>query len=410
MLVLPRGSMPNLRCICNKLRKFTLFDTVWSICFTAEKLNYWISLGIILLTRYTTDKKGKSVKLANVYTLADHGIAKNSLDKDVIKVTNRLESSGYRAYIVGGAVRDLLLGKIPKDIDIATDAKPNRVRKLFRNSRIIGRRFRLVHIFFDDKIFEISTFRSEGEDHLNEYGTIEEDVIRRDFTMNALYYSPSKEQIIDYVGGYEDIKAGRIVSLIPLETTFQEDPVRMIRAIKYSAITGFGLSKAIRNKIRKDSEKIALCSRSRLTEEMMKILRSGVSQIIMKTSYDLGVLRFLVPTINTHLEMGLDGTSPKTLRNNFFSDLEELDKEVKENSMGAEKRKFVYLTKSFLENTIPWEEETEELYRLLFTEMKRTIKPLTPPNANIEDSVRWYLRGKNLRVPKRRYHPAKGGR
>ena len=148
-----------------------------------------------MLIRYSTDSNGKPVEKAVIYTKKEHNIDPSSLDSDAVFVITRLRDSGFAAYIVGGAVRDLLVGRKPKDFDIVTDATPSRIKKIFRNSRIIGKRFRLVHIFFGEKIFEVSTFRSIEEGSVgNVFGTMDEDVQRRDFTMNALYYDPIKEQ------------------------------------------------------------------------------------------------------------------------------------------------------------------------------------------------------------------------
>lgn len=188
-----------------------------------------------MLVRYSTTEKGAHSKRAEIYTAKEHGIRRKDIDPDAIRIAHRLKSAGHSAYIVGGAVRDLLVGRVPKDFDLVTDAHPRKIKRLFRNSRIIGKRFRLVHVFFREKIIELSTFRSldhQGEN--NVYGTIQEDVLRRDFTLNALYYCPIEEIIIDYIGGVKDIRNRKIRPLIPLKTIFTEDPVRMIRALSSS--------------------------------------------------------------------------------------------------------------------------------------------------------------------------------
>ena len=204
-----------------------------------------------MLTRYKQTENGKRKKLANVYIAEDHGIKRNQLDREALAVTGRLQRAGFDAYVVGGAVRDLLIGKRPKDFDVVTNAPPRRIRRIFRNSRIIGKRFQLVHVFFGETIVEVSTFRT-GTQTSEEtiFGTMEEDVRRRDFTMNALYYDPEKEHIIDYVGGVDDIRARRVRALVPVEASFLEDPVRMIRALRYAATTGFTLRGKISKHIR----------------------------------------------------------------------------------------------------------------------------------------------------------------
>ena len=141
-----------------------------------------------MLVRYSSNQDGKPVKKAIIYTCDEHCIKNSDIDPDALKVITQLKGFGFSAYLVGGAVRDLLLGRKPKDFDIVTDATPSKIKKLFRNSRIIGRRFRLVHVFFGSKIFEVSTFRSISSGTVgNNFGTMDEDVQRRDFTLNALY-------------------------------------------------------------------------------------------------------------------------------------------------------------------------------------------------------------------------------
>ena len=225
-----------------------------------------------MLIRYGTDKNGDFIKKAVIYTQEEHLIPNNKIDPDALQIVNRLRDSGFTAYIVGGAVRDLIIGNTPKDFDIVTDATPSKIKKIFRNSRIIGRRFRLVHVVFGTKIFEVSTFRSICEGSVgNSFGTIDEDVQRRDFTINALYYDPIQKQVIDYVGGMRDIKKHVLRPVIPLDHIFIEDPVRMLRAVKYSATTHAQMSFLLRRKIRQSANLLSQVSPSRLTEEMMKI-------------------------------------------------------------------------------------------------------------------------------------------
>ena len=219
-----------------------------------------------MLFRYSTDKKGRPVKKAIIYTKEEHKIPRERIDANAYWIVEHLKNCGYEAYIVGGAVRDLIIGKTPKDFDIVTSATPSKIKRLFKNSRIIGKRFRLVHVFFGEKIFEVSTFRSIKEGSVgNDFGTMDEDVLRRDFSLNALYYDPIKEQVVDYVGGVEDIRNKVLKPVIPLDRIFVEDPVRMLRAVKYGATTGCRLPHSLKKKIRSSAQLLSPVSPSRLS-------------------------------------------------------------------------------------------------------------------------------------------------
>lgn len=249
-----------------------------------------------MLVRYGKDKNGHPVKKAVVYTKDEHQIPIEKIDSDAIRIIGRLKESGHCAYLVGGAVRDLLVGNAPKDFDIVTDATPSRIRRIFRSARIIGRRFRLVHVVFGSKIFEVSTFRSTVEGSVgNDFGTMDEDVMRRDFTLNALYYDPLQEQVIDYVGGVRDIRKGVIRPVIPLDRIFVEDPVRMLRAVKYSATTHCSMPWQLRHKIKKSASLLSPISPSRLTEEILKIVNSGHAFDIVSEALDTDIYMYLQP-------------------------------------------------------------------------------------------------------------------
>jgi poly(A) polymerase len=182
-----------------------------------------------------------------------HQLRREQMDQDALKVINRLNRHGYRSYLVGGCVRDMILGRKPKDFDVVTSATPQQIRKVFTNSRSIGRRFKIVHVVFQGgKIIEVSTFRSlpahrfdpdEADDYMlkrdNQYGGPREDAARRDFTINALFFDARNESLIDYVGGYEDLQQGRIAVIGDADISFKEDPVRMLRAAKFAALLGF---------------------------------------------------------------------------------------------------------------------------------------------------------------------------
>jgi poly(A) polymerase len=261
----------------------------------------------------------------NVLARPDHQISRGSMSAEALKVLYRLHRSGYAAYLVGGSVRDLLLGKKPKDFDVATNARPQEIRRLFRNSRIIGRRFRLVHVFFRGGIVEVATFRAspeppespndweeaaaeEAEQHgsidrpqraIEEvvYGTPAEDARRRDFTVNALFYNIADFSVIDHVGGIEDLHRGVIRTIGDPEQRFAEDPVRMMRALEYSVRLGFEIDPRTTAAIAAQQELIADASAPRLTYELLESLRSGRAAGIHEAWRRAGVFTRAFPDI-----------------------------------------------------------------------------------------------------------------
>ena len=226
-----------------------------------------------------------------------HGLRKSSMDEDALKIIHRLNRFGHKAYLVGGCVRDLLLGRKPKDFDIATSATPNQIKNIFNNCRIIGKRFKIVHILFRGKVIEVSTFRSLPDHRMvknqskdadlllkkdNNFGTAKEDAARRDFTVNALYYDPRNESIIDFVGGYEDIK-NKVVKVVgDPDISFREDPVRMLRAVKISVLHNLAIEKNTSKAIKKNRFEIEKASSSRMLEEYNKIYRTMETANIFK--------------------------------------------------------------------------------------------------------------------------------
>ena len=236
------------------------------------------------------------------------------MSEGAVKVLYRLKKSGYKGYLCGGAVRDLMLGRRPKDWDIGTDARPQRVRRLFRNSRIIGRRFRLVHIFFRDQIIEVATFRAAQEDgdmddeagelvrddggrilRDNRYGSIGEDVWRRDFTANALYYNIADFSIIDYAGGVEDLNNGVLRLLGDPETRYREDPVRMLRAVRFAAKLGFRIATETESPISAFAPLLADVPAARLFEEMLKLFLAGSAVASFEKLRQYGLFAHLFP-------------------------------------------------------------------------------------------------------------------
>lgn len=237
----------------------------------------------------------------------EHPISRKMIDEDALKVLYRLHRHGYLAYLVGGSVRDLLLGRPPKDFDVATDARPHEIRALFKNSRIIGRRFRLVHVFFGkEKIVEVSTFRSHAEFEEIEteegqivrtesFGTPEEDAFRRDLTINGLFYNIADFSVIDYVGGMNDLERRLIRTIGDPGERFQQDPVRMIRTLRHAARTGFTIEDRTYQAIFQNRERIRACSPSRLRDEFLRDLQEGVAQLSLDLMIQTGLLVSLFP-------------------------------------------------------------------------------------------------------------------
>jgi len=245
---------------------------------------------------------------------AEHPISRRDIDPDALKVLYRLRQFDHVAYLVGGSVRDLLLGRRPKDFDIGTSAHPYQVKKLFRNCWIIGRRFRLAHVKFGQKVIEVATFRRQlepGEEVVqdgvpapdpttpqgeqlihrdNTFGTPEEDAFRRDFTINALFYDIATFSIIDYVGGLDDVRAGLVRAIGDPEVRFREDPVRMLRAVALAARLDFAIDPPVLDAIRLQRQEIAKASPPRLLEEYYKILRAGAAEKAFRTLAQLGLL------------------------------------------------------------------------------------------------------------------------
>ncbi|MDE6245332.1 MAG: polynucleotide adenylyltransferase PcnB [Treponemataceae bacterium] len=359
-----------------------------------------------MLIRYGTDSKGRPVKKAVVYTKNEHKIQKNLIDHDAVSIIIRLKEAGFHSYIVGGAVRDLICDNIPKDFDIVTDATPSRIKRLFRNSRIIGRRFRIVHVVFGSKIFEVSTFRSnaDGTSIGNEFGNMDEDVRRRDFTINALYYDPLQEQVIDYVGGVRDIKKHVLRSIIPLDRIFVEDPVRMLRAIKYSAKTGAKISFALRHKIRRSAPLLSQISPSRLTEEFLKILNSGCSSEIVADALDTDLYMVLQPVATSLIY------SDKNFESSYMQNLRNLDRLCKNDGNARLGKKLVFIIKDFVYSLTDWKEEIHskttysELYARTWTECRQFVLPINPQRTELEYAVRFVLHemGINGNPPKQK--------
>ena len=275
--------------------------------------------------------------------LVRHSVAlsEGKIDADAAKVVRRLERSGFQAYLVGGCVRDLLLGGRPKDFDVATSARPDDVKSIFRNCRIIGRRFRLAHVLFaGGKVVEVATFRrnpqaidedvDETLDLLirndNSFGDAHEDAIRRDFTINALFYDLDRGQVLDWCGGMEHLLSRSIQTIGDPNVRFREDPVRMLRAIKFAARLDLGLAPSVYDSIVSNRFELDRAAKPRLFEEISRLMRGGAAHRSVWLSWELGVLSVLMPELAAYLDdEGYEGVmSP------IFRHLTSLDQLIKQ--------------------------------------------------------------------------------
>ena len=263
-----------------------------------------------------------------------HGLKREMISPEALRVLTRLDEAGYKAYLCGGGVRDLLLGRKPKDFDIATDARPEEVKKIFRNCRIIGRRFKLAHVFFRDIIIETATFRAlldtpppEAEAvplpsrrrtdvpdptfatrggvivRDNVYGTPEEDARRRDFTINGLFYDIADGSILDYVGGLQDLERRELRVIGDPATRFHEDPVRMVRAVRIASQLDFEIERHAREVIMQLCGELKNSSRERLYEEMLKILNCGCALKVFERSWRKGLFQVIYPAFANFLQL-----------------------------------------------------------------------------------------------------------
>ena len=264
---------------------------------------------------------------------ANHPISRRNLSDNAVRALYRFRDNGFHAFVVGGCVRDLLLGREPKDFDLATNATPSQIKKLFRNCRLVGRRFRLAHLHFRDEIIEVATFRSAASDddrpekpageggstssivkddggmilRDNLFGTPEEDARRRDFTVNALYYNIADFSLIDYVGGLDDLNRGVIRTIGDAAVRFIEDPVRMLRAIRFAALLGFQIEPENWQVLTGLSHHCAHAAPPRLYEEVLKLFLSGEGERCYQLLRQSGVFAALFPSVNGWLETETDG-------------------------------------------------------------------------------------------------------
>ncbi|MEX2523743.1 MAG: polynucleotide adenylyltransferase PcnB [Gammaproteobacteria bacterium] len=286
---------------------------------------------------------------------AEHNISRALISDAALKVLYRLSSAGFEACLVGGSVRDLLLGREPKDFDVVTDAWPEQIRELFRNSRLIGRRFRLAHVRYGDEIIEVSTFRASHQDagdegHVvdgriirdNVYGTIDEDVWRRDFTVNALYYNINDFSVVDYVGGMQDIRAGRIRLLGDPVKRYTEDPVRLLRAVRFAVKLGFRIEQESERQIPELGRLLSDIPPARLFEEVLKLFMGGCAVQTFEQLRHYHLFGILFPQTEEVLAEQ-EGGFPHTL---LIKALENTDRRLAENKP---------VTPAFLIAALLWE-------------------------------------------------------
>lgn len=267
-----------------------------------------------LMTRLIGRGSQNRLPVPDIHTRDHHPISRKDISKPALNVLYGLHKAGYKAFLVGGSLRDLLTGGHPKDFDVATDAPPEEVEKLFRRSRIIGRRFRIVHVYFGRDVIEVATFRALADDHEeqrqsddgmllrdNVYGTIEEDALRRDFTINALYYNIADFTLYDFVGSLKDIEKRRIRLIGDPETRYREDPVRMLRAARFAAKMQFDIDPATEKPIHQLNDLLYQVPAARLFDEVLKLFLGGYARQSLESLQQLGLLEILFPSLAHHL-------------------------------------------------------------------------------------------------------------
>ncbi len=256
-----------------------------------------------------------------IYARPAHSVSRSQISPSALKVLYQLKKAGFEAYLVGGCVRDLLLGREPKDFDVVTDANPEQIRRVFRNCRLIGRRFRLAHVHFGEEIIEVATFRGSTDDVDNEsqqthedgrllrdnvYGTLEEDVWRRDFTVNALYYNIRDFSIVDYTGGMQHLSEGLLQLLGEPVTRYREDPVRMLRAVRFAVKLGFRLHPDCEQPLHELASLLTAVPSARLYDEMLKLFLSGYGLQTFEMLRHYGLFAILFPDTDANLASETD--------------------------------------------------------------------------------------------------------
>lgn len=269
----------------------------------------------------------------NIISATQAGINNKEISSNALQVVSDLQKAGFLAYLVGGCVRDLLLNMKPKDFDVATDATPEEVAGIFKNSRIIGRRFKLAHVRFGYEVIEVATFRASANDREavgsnemsegdqgqllrdNVYGSIDEDVVRRDFRVNALYYDPVADEILDFMGSFDDIKSKKLVSIGEPTQRFREDPVRMLRVIRFAAKLGFEMEPEAMTMIQEEGSLLSHVSPARLFEEVLKLFHGGAAYDTYLLLRKYGLFKYLFPFTDGCVIEGSEGMPERALKN-----------------------------------------------------------------------------------------------
>lgn len=297
----------------------------------------------------------------------DHPISNYDISRSARKVISQLKAAGYSAYLVGGGVRDLLLDGQPKDFDVATDATPEQVNKIFKGSRIIGRRFRIVHVRFGREIIEVTTFRghhsearkrgeaSQSDKGIllrdNVYGDIRSDALRRDFTVNALYFDIEEGAVLDFTGGVDDLDKRQLRMIGDPETRYKEDPVRLLRAVRFSAKLGFAIEAKTEQPMREHAEYLSEVPPARRFEEVLKLFLCGSATAIITKLHEYGLLAYLFPAADDILEHGSE------LDKRFiFSVASNTDKRIRQNKS---------VTPAFIYAAMLWPSLRLEMDRLM---------------------------------------------
>lgn len=315
------------------------------------------------LRKGKASRRGASGASPLIVPRAEHGISRKQISQHALKVLYTLKDAGFEAYLVGGCVRDLLLGHEPKDFDVATNALPEQVHKLFRRSRLIGRRFKLVHVGFGRDIIEVATFRAppEAESHVddqgrimqdNVYGNLEQDAWRRDFTINALYYNISDFSVVDYTGGMADLKAGTIRLIGDVETRYREDPVRMLRAVRFVGKLGLKLDAKTEQGIFRHGVLLTDIPPARLFDETLKLYLSGNAAVTHELLCHYGLFDHMYPQTAALLHEEQDGY-PRTL---LMKALENTDRRIDDGKP---------VTPAFLFAALLWEPVRQRMQRLM---------------------------------------------